>query len=198
MVAWSEILTHPDKRREGRMSDNAGATSMSKQADSSAGKGRFVRFATFRTMITPIVIQVIFWLAELGNLIFWVWAMTNADKPHYDAQGYYHSGTSVGLRVVFGLICLMLGAIIIRVYLEVIMVVFKINDNVSTLVSFGSKSQVVDSIPAGSTSLVPPASAAATREAAEEALRALTRLRDDGLVSDEEYEAKRSEIISRL
>ena len=69
-------------------------------------------FLTFKKMITPIVIQVIFWLMIL---VCFIGAIISF------AQG-------TGASVLSGLFMLILGPIFVRVYCELIIVVFRVRD----------------------------------------------------------------------
>ncbi len=76
--------------------------------------GGFNDFITFRTMITPVVIQVLFWigvtLTVLGGLGFMVASLSN--------------GSAVG--ALLGLLYLVLGPLFWRVYCEIIIIFFRV------------------------------------------------------------------------
>lgn len=71
-------------------------------------------YLTFRRMITPVFIQVIFWIAVVG-IVIGAFAMMAND--------------SVG----GGLLLLILGPLAARIYAEILMVIFRINDNVAAI-----------------------------------------------------------------
>lgn len=71
-------------------------------------------YLTFRKMITPVFIQVIFWIAVVGIVIAAIAMMAN---------------DSVG----GGLALLIFGPLGARIYAEILMVIFRINDNVAAL-----------------------------------------------------------------
>jgi hypothetical protein len=68
-------------------------------------------FLSFRKMITPIFIQVIFWL-------FVVLAVISALMTMF--QG--------GINILFGLIFLVVGPFIVRIYCELLIILFRIYD----------------------------------------------------------------------
>lgn len=66
-------------------------------------------YLTFDKFITPVIIQILFWLGLAGIIIFSLMAIVNG----------------MGLQ---GLIMLLLGPIMWRVYMEIILVMFKIRE----------------------------------------------------------------------
>ena len=80
-------------------------------------------FLSFRRMITPSIIQIIFWvgsaLCVLGGLICMVAGATNQ-----------YGG---GAHVLKGLLTLLLGPVVVRVYCEILIVVFRINDTLTDI-----------------------------------------------------------------
>jgi hypothetical protein len=79
----------------------------------------FGDYLSFRKMITPSLIQVVFWLFEVLNLIFWIRFIVGL---RYDAWS-----------VIFGLVGLVVGALSVRVFLEILMVLFRIHGRVSAI-----------------------------------------------------------------
>jgi hypothetical protein len=68
-------------------------------------------FLSFRKMITPVFIQVIFWIAVVMCVISALMAM---------AQG--------GVAIIAGLIFLIIGPFIARIYCELLIIMFRIYD----------------------------------------------------------------------
>jgi hypothetical protein len=71
-------------------------------------------YLSFRKMITPVFIQVIFWILIAVIVIAGIAQMAN------DAVG-------------IGLLTLLIGPLVARIYAEILMVIFRINDNVAAL-----------------------------------------------------------------
>src|SRR5699024_6473800 len=72
-------------------------------------------FLKFEKMITPIFIEVVFWLGFIGSIIFGLFMI-----------GYGIISDSAGKIEIFsGLLSLLLGPIILRIYCEMLIVVFK-------------------------------------------------------------------------
>ncbi len=74
----------------------------------------------FRRMITPVLIQIFFWIAILWCVIYGFIAMFQT--------GFFH-----GLLILVG------GSLMARVYAEIILLFFKINDNVKDIKDTVSK-----------------------------------------------------------
>ena len=72
--------------------------------------GEFLRF---ETMITPILIQIIFWIAVAVAVI--IGAVMIADRN--------------GPSVLGGIAVIIFGPILARIYAEILIVLFKINDH---------------------------------------------------------------------
>lgn len=71
-------------------------------------------YLAFRRMITPAFIQIIFWLAVVGIIIAGVVAASNG-------------------QAASGIALIVLGPIGVRIYAELLIVIFRINDNVAAL-----------------------------------------------------------------
>jgi len=71
-------------------------------------------FLRFETMITPILIQAIFWIGSVISLIAGVVIALNSDSA---------GGFGIALAVF------VLGPIVMRLYSEILIVVFRINDH---------------------------------------------------------------------
>ena len=68
-------------------------------------------YLAFRRMITPVVIQIIFWLAVLGVVIGGIVAISRG-------------------RTGAGLALIIFGPLGVRIYAEILIVIFRINDDV--------------------------------------------------------------------
>jgi hypothetical protein len=68
-------------------------------------------YLSFRRMITPAFIQIIFWVAVVGIVITGIVQIA-----------HHHAGA--------GLALIILGPVGVRIYAEILIVIFRINDNV--------------------------------------------------------------------
>ncbi len=77
--------------------------------------GNFLRF---ETMITPFVIQAIFWIAVVILIIVGIIQIVASDG---------------GVGIVTGLATIILGPLLARIYCEIIIVFFRINDHLRAI-----------------------------------------------------------------
>ena len=73
-------------------------------------------FLRFETMITPALIQILFWILSIVAIVFGVLALIFGPSDE-------HQNLAVGLAFII------LGPIVLRIYAEVLIVVFRINDH---------------------------------------------------------------------
>lgn len=64
--------------------------------------------SSFDTMITPVVIKIVFWIGVIGCVIGGI--------------GMFFNGSGI----IGGLLCILLGPVVVRIYCEIIIVIFKI------------------------------------------------------------------------
>jgi len=83
--------------------------------------GSFNDYVKFNKMITPVIIQVVFWVAAALCVVRGLVTLI---------AGVVHN--SLGAAVV-GLLIIILGPVLVRIYAEVLLVIFKINDAVQTI-----------------------------------------------------------------
>jgi hypothetical protein len=80
-------------------------------------------FLSFRRFVTPAVIQVVFWLMILANFVYSIYLMTFG-----------------GWMILIGFIAIFLGSLMIRVYCELVMLLFRIYDSLRGIEGKGSGS----------------------------------------------------------
>lgn len=78
-------------------------------------------FMSFRWMLTPVLIQVMFLLGSLAAIAAGFVAIGHGSAHH-------HSG-----QVGAGIALVLLGPIVVRLYAELLIVVFRINDSLSDI-----------------------------------------------------------------
>jgi hypothetical protein len=81
-------------------------------------------FWSFRTMITPVIIEIIFWIGVIVCLI-------GGGIMIFSGFSGYHTGQAqtlwTGLGVFF------LGPLVVRVYCEILIVFFRINETLTEI-----------------------------------------------------------------
>lgn len=73
-------------------------------------------FLCFRKMITPVVIQIVFWIGVIGSILAGVALL-------------FQGGGSGPQSLVNGVLLIILGPIAVRVYCELLILLFRINEN---------------------------------------------------------------------
>ena len=78
-------------------------------------------FLSFRKMITPIIIQILFWLGVIIAIIFGivsiVYGVIRSDIP----------------TLLYGLLVLILGPVAVRIYCEILILFFRINETLTEI-----------------------------------------------------------------
>lgn len=80
-------------------------------------------FLAFRTMLTPVIIQIVFWLGAAISVIAGLAYLVSG----YSAQ---YSG---GQQVLIGLLLLFVGPVVVRLYCEVLIIFFRINETLTEI-----------------------------------------------------------------
>ncbi len=70
-------------------------------------------FMSFKRMITPIIIQVLFWLLVAAVIIAGVVTILQGDQP------------------LLGVALIIVGPVVVRIYAEILMVLFRINETLT-------------------------------------------------------------------
>jgi hypothetical protein len=73
-------------------------------------------FLRFETMITPVVIEIIFWIGAIIAVIAGIVTMTRG-----------------GWSVLGGFLVLILGPVVVRIYCEILIIFFRINDHLRAI-----------------------------------------------------------------
>jgi uncharacterized membrane protein len=81
-------------------------------------------FWAFRTMVTPVIIQIIFWIGVFACLVGGAFLIISGLTGHHGEQGQY-LWSGIGLFV--------LGPLAVRVYCEILIVFFRINETLTEI-----------------------------------------------------------------
>jgi hypothetical protein len=84
----------------------------------------FTDFLSFRNMVTPLIIQVIYFIALAVNALL-------AIVTFFRGMFYGFSGFLIG--AIVALIMLLVGSLVIRVYCELLILAFKIYDELKAI-----------------------------------------------------------------
>lgn len=86
------------------------------------GRSDIMEFLTFRKMITPVIIQVVFWVGVVICIISGLIAIAAALSPY--GSGY---------MVIVGLLYIFIGPIVVRIYCELLILFFRMNESLSEI-----------------------------------------------------------------
>ncbi len=73
-------------------------------------------FLIFRKMLSPVIIQTLFLISVILCIIFGIYLMWGG-----------------GFRILFGLLLLLLGPFVIRIWCETVLLLFRINRNLTEI-----------------------------------------------------------------
>lgn len=80
-------------------------------------------YLAFRKMITPAAIQIIFWIGILACVVFGLVSIVSGATARYGG----------GSQVLSGILILVLGPVAVRIWCEVLIVVFRILDTLAEI-----------------------------------------------------------------
>jgi hypothetical protein len=80
-------------------------------------------FLTFRTMLTPILIQMIFWIGAGICVVIGLMFILSGAMAQYGG----------GPNVLKGLAFLILGPLTVRIYCEILIIFFRINETLTEI-----------------------------------------------------------------
>ena len=81
-------------------------------------------FWAFRTMVTPVIIQVIFWIGALMCLVVGAGMIIMGISSHDPVMGHY---------IWRGILLFILGPIGVRIYCEILIIFFRINETLTEI-----------------------------------------------------------------
>jgi hypothetical protein len=93
-------------------------------------------FFSFRTMITPIIIQILFWVGVASCVILGIGYMVIGSR--------YYGGTAP----LYGLMILIFGPLAVRIYCEILIIFFRINETMTEIKHSLDERRVVTPTPA--------------------------------------------------
>ena len=84
-------------------------------------------FLTFRKMITPIIIQVLFWLGVVASVIYAVIIVI------IGLSARPVTASSIAMGLIGGLLALVIGPILVRLYCELLILFFRMNETLTEI-----------------------------------------------------------------
>ncbi|MCJ7520415.1 MAG: DUF4282 domain-containing protein [Anaerolineaceae bacterium] len=80
-------------------------------------------FLKFRKMITPVIIQVLFWVGVAGTVIAALVVMAMSFGSHGGGAAQF----------LGGLVMLVLGPVVVRIYCELLILFFRMNETLTEI-----------------------------------------------------------------
>jgi hypothetical protein len=80
-------------------------------------------FLTFKKMITPTIIHVLFWILAGITIILGLIGIVNGATSNFAG----------GSQVLGGLVLLFVGPVVVRVYCEILIVLFRMNETLTEI-----------------------------------------------------------------
>ncbi len=80
-------------------------------------------FLTFRTMLTPIIIQIVFWVGAVIAVLLGLVYLAKGAQAQYGGAPF----------ILWGLLLLLFGPLLVRLYCEIFIVFFRINDTLTEI-----------------------------------------------------------------
>ena len=81
-------------------------------------------FLKFRKMITPAIIQILFWVGVAGSVIAGLVIMGTSFNSYYGGVGVFLSGL---------LMTLVFGPVVVRIYCELLILFFRMNETLTDI-----------------------------------------------------------------
>ncbi|MBI4739515.1 DUF4282 domain-containing protein [Candidatus Woesearchaeota archaeon] len=88
-------------------------------------------FLEFRKMLTPVIIKAIFWLGSIISVIAGI--VTLVGGLSGVRGGYYQQGNAGA--VVMGFLMIILGPVAIRIWCEIMILFFQMNDTLTDILN---------------------------------------------------------------
>lgn len=80
-------------------------------------------FLNFKKMITPLIIKILFWAGVVLVVLAGLLSIINGAGSSYGG----------GAQVLTGLLMILLGPVVVRIYCELLIVIFSVNDTLTEI-----------------------------------------------------------------
>jgi len=80
-------------------------------------------FLNFKKMLTPLIIKILFWVGVVICVLAGIASMINGAQTQYGG----------GKAVFVGMLLVVLGPVIVRIYCELLIVIFSVNDTLTDI-----------------------------------------------------------------
>lgn len=81
------------------------------------------RFLNFDKMLTPIIIKIVFWIGVGASVLMGLFTVITGLTAHFGG----------GAQVVMGLLTIVLGPLVVRIYCELLIIMFKMHESLAEM-----------------------------------------------------------------
>ncbi len=100
------------------------------------------RFFNFERMITPVIIKILFWIGLIASAVGGIAVFIGGLTPAFAGRRFPAAIFSVFLGLLGGILTFALGALITRIYCELLIIVFRINETLTDIKILLDKNKV--------------------------------------------------------
>lgn len=93
----------------------------------------FKNFLSFERMVTPIIIKILFWIGLIGSLIGGIVFFFSTAFVNIANKGIGEILWGFFLGAIGGLLIILLGSLTARIYAELLILVFRINETLTDI-----------------------------------------------------------------
>ncbi len=91
------------------------------------------RFFNFERMITPIIIKILFWIGLVASALGGIAVFIAGFTPAFSGRRFPEAILSILLGLLGGILTLALGALVTRIYSELLILAFRINETLTDI-----------------------------------------------------------------
>lgn len=91
------------------------------------------RFFDFERMITPVIIKILFWIGIIASAVGGIAVFISGFTPAFTGRRFPAAIFSILLGLLGGILAFALGALITRIYSELLIIVFRINETLTDI-----------------------------------------------------------------
>lgn len=91
------------------------------------------RFFNFERMITPVIIKILFWVGIIGSAIGGIAVFTSGITMAFSGDRFPAAILSILLGFLGGILTFAFGALITRIYSELLIIIFRINETLTDI-----------------------------------------------------------------
>ena len=93
----------------------------------------FKSFLSFERMITPIIIKILFYIGLIGSLVGGIAVFFSGVIGGFTEGGFFAILIGLVLGLLGGVLTFFIGALLTRIYAELLILVFRINESLTDI-----------------------------------------------------------------